>query len=484
MELDMQNKLYSMLIEEPAKRHFAWLLVPAGIIIACIVVTTLSVASSSNHEALGTLHTQNLIVETDGQQALFSTRSAGTGAVGNIWIGGGGQSWVGSVFPSTGQNTSLGIGSLANATTGNVDVAIGFNALNVCTTCYTSTAVGVGTLSSDTTGVDNTAIGYLAAINLTTGSTNTAVGVETLSACTTCGGNVAMGISAGQFITTGTDNVAIGHASQCGTTGTLNSCFGSQSGNGIQGATADVAIGPFTLQAGTSGNANVAIGSTSLTAVTSGANNTAVGIFGLTGVTTGSENVSLGDHANGLGGNISNETAIGALALEVDTGGFNVGVGYSAGSSITTGVANTIVGYNSSTGITTGNSNTIIGSSVSGLAAGTTQKIILADGRGDLGHQIWFSASAPTSVNHGTLGTGSSNTVGNVTGIGANNSVTLTYSDSGFPNRSWCHADSNSATTPQVFIITNSATTPVFACFDMVGLSQNCQDFTYWCTGN
>lgn len=461
-----------------------------GVFVASIsIVAALAVMHDASTRgpvtAQGTFNTQKLNINTDGQAALFTTYSAGTGAVGNIWIGGGGQSWVGSVFPSTGQNTVLGVGAMQNATTANVDVAIGFNTLNACTTCYTTTAVGEGVLPADTTGIDNSAFGYLAGVNLTTGSTNTMMGVETLSACTTCSANSVYGISAGQQITTGDHNSAYGQASFCGTTGSFNSCFGAQSGAGIQGAIADIAIGPFTLQAATSSNGNIGIGSTSLTGVTTGANNTGTGLFTLTGVTSGSENAAYGDHAVGLGGNVSNETAFGALALDADTTGFNVGVGYSAGSTIAGGVANTVVGYNDTTGITTGNSNTIIGSNVAGLSATTTQKIILADGRADLGHQIWFSAVAPTSVNHGALGAGSSNTVGNVTGIGANNAVTLTFSDGGFPNHAWCQASFNTHTgAVESMVITNSTTAPIFSCFNTTtGAAANCEDFTYWCSG-
>lgn len=91
-----------------------------------------------------------------------------------------------------------------------------------------------------------------------------------------------------------------------------------------------------------------------------------------------------------------------------------------------------------------------------------------------------ISSIAPTSVNHGSLGTGSTNWVGNVTGVGAFTSVTLTFSTA-FANRSWCFAQPNA--TGQVIYVTNSASAPVFNCTDMAGVAANCVDFSYHCVG-
>ncbi len=95
-----------------------------------------------------------------------------------------------------------------------------------------------------------------------------------------------------------------------------------------------------------------------------------------------------------------------------------------------------------------------------------------------------FSNAAPTSVSHGSFGTGSTNLAGDVTGIGANTSVVLTYSGTGFTNRSWCQATVNASGTPEFIAVTNSATAPTFSCFNsMTGIAANCVDFSYWCTG-
>lgn len=48
-----------------------------------------------------------------------------------------------------------------------------------------------------------------------------------------------------------------------------------------------------------------------------------------------------------------------------------------------TGSYNTILGYAAGMGIVTGSNNTIIGANVTGLAAGTSNTIIIADGSGN-----------------------------------------------------------------------------------------------------
>jgi len=89
------------------------------------------------------------------------------------------------------------------------------------------------------------------------------------------------------------------------------------------------------------------------------------------------------------------------------------------------------------------------------------------------------SGGAPT-LSAGSLGTGSRNQRGDVTSVGAT-TTTLTYSTP-FTNRSWCTATGNGAA--QVITVTRSASAPVFSCFDMAGVAQNCNDFSYTCWGN
>ena len=58
-------------------------------------------------------------------------------------------------------------------------------------------------------------------------------------------------------------------------------------------------------------------------------------------------------------------------------------MGYNTAFDLTTGSRNTALGYNTAIGITTGVANTILGANVTGLAAGLSNNIIIADGDGN-----------------------------------------------------------------------------------------------------
>lgn len=92
---------------------------------------------------------------------------------------------------------------------------------------------------------------------------------------------------------------------------------------------------------------------------------------------------------------------------------------------------------------------------------------------------VTLSPGTPTA-NHGTLGTGSTDSWGNVASVGAFTSVVLTYSRA-YTNRSWCTATPESAN--QFIRVTRSASAPTFSCFDTTGAAANCGDFTYSCAG-
>lgn len=370
--------------------------------------------------ALITIPKSVSIATGTGQAALFSTpRAASTDGL-NLCAGGG--------CASVAYNGVL-------SATGSSNTAFGLSALNADTTGYQNVAVGVSALAANTVGIVNVAVGANALAANTTGAYNVAIGHNTMSGNTTSVDNVAIGDLALMNNTIGTGNVAIGVQALETSTETYY----------------NVAVGLNALVALTSGYANVAVGYEAGKATTTALANTALGYETMNSCTTGGDNTALG----------------GASLQNLTTGTYNTAVGVFAGNGITTGDYNTIVGR------------------ATGLAAGTTTKIILADGTDTAIDQIWFSPAAPTSVNHGTLGTGSTNTVGNVTGIGANTSVVLTFSNSGFPNRAWCHAQTNtSAGALEQIVVTNSKTAPTFSCLGTVlGTAANCEDFTYWCTG-
>lgn len=295
--------------------------------------------------------------------------------------------------------------------------------------------------------------------NSTTGSNNTAFGIDALSVVTTGRRNVSIGDKSLISAVDNADNVAIGYKAL-----TLLATSGDD---------ANVAIGSLAMEHANNGaTRDIAIGYQALDALTTGFSNVAIGYASSAAITTGTDNIALGTQS-----------------LQVcTTGSFNVGIGPAALRNLTTGYANTAIGNHSGTGITTGFENTIIGAYVGdpaspALPATLQDMIILADGSGIEQDQVWLNPSAPTSLSHGTLGAKSSNTVGNVTGVGANTTVVLTFSQP-FRNAAWCQAQLNTDTIGgQYIIVTNSKTAPTFSCF-LAGVASNCNDFSYWCTGN
>ena len=144
------------------------------------------------------------------------------------------------------------------------------------------------------------------------------------------------------------------------------------------------AIGAGALNSNDTGVYNTAVGSSALGANTTGSNNTAVGRLALGFDSNGDQNTAIGDQALIFNTTGSYNTSMGGQSLFNNfTGNNNVAIGYQAGLNNTSGIGNTSVGYSTGLGITTGNYNTILGANVSGLAAGLSNNIILADGQGN-----------------------------------------------------------------------------------------------------
>src|SRR5207237_10672673 len=73
------------------------------------------------------------------------------------------------------QNNAWGFSAL-NASKGNYNTGVGFEALFTNTTGDQNTGLGYGSLYYNTTGTNNIAEGYLAGYHLTTGSNNIDIG--------------------------------------------------------------------------------------------------------------------------------------------------------------------------------------------------------------------------------------------------------------------------------------------------------------------
>ena len=230
---------------------------------------------------------------------------SGDAAFNGVWVGrGGGDSGE--------LNVAVGGDALYANTTGSRNTAVGQDALEHNTTGYNNTAIGQAAMWENTTGYRLTAVGQFALGNNTTGNRMAAVGEDALAYNTTGYYNTAFGYYAQRSNTTGMKNTAIGNVSlYYNTTGTDNT-----------------AIGQWSMYTSTTGNYNTAVGATSLYRNTTGESNTIVGYRAAYFNTTGRFNTSIG----GYGG------------WKNTTGENNVACGYNALQSNTTGNDNTAIG--------------------------------------------------------------------------------------------------------------------------------------------
>jgi hypothetical protein len=261
-----------------------------------------------------------------------------------------------------------------------------------------------GTLQQVTTNGNTTTLGIVVqGININdgagTGTLNTGIGTAVLNANTTGTRNTAIGYNSLQANTTGFNNAAVGNSSLAlNTTGQGNTAIGYASLFSSTTADNNTAIGSASLNQNTIGTNNTAIGSSSLSANTTGANNTAIGLNSLQNNTTGIDNTAVGLSSLGVNTTGQYNAAFGRSSLNANTtGNFNTAIGSQALANITTGSQNIAIGYNSGGGITTGSSNTIIGTSVTGLPAGLSQNIILADGVGNV--RLFSDANGLIGIN-------------------------------------------------------------------------------------
>jgi hypothetical protein len=130
------------------------------------------------------------------------------------------------------------------------------------------------------------------------------------------------------------------------TSGTSNLVLGVNAGNSItSGGNNNVALGDEAGTALTTGDLNTFVGMNAGATISTQSNNTAVGAFALD-AGTGDDNVAIG------------AGALGSASFAADN---NVAVGKDAGNSVTTGEYNTIVGALAGDAITSGGRNTLVG---------------------------------------------------------------------------------------------------------------------------
>lgn len=180
--------------------------------------------------------------------------------------------------------------------------------------------------------------------------------------------NSFLGHNSGYNTTSGYENSALGSLIMYyNTTGHSNSAFGFKSLHTNTTGYQNTSFGHSSLQYNQTGIRNTAIGMQALYVNSTGGYNTAVGVSAMSQTTSGTQNA-------GLGAYVMNANT---------TGGYNSALGANGLLELTTGSYNTSIGYNTGRGISTGSNNTIIGANVTGLSAGLSNYIILADGAGN-----------------------------------------------------------------------------------------------------
>lgn len=215
---------------------------------------------------------------------------------------------------------SVMIGGSLPASSGNLNVIVGFEAAGLANSFSNTVAVGARAALRQT-GENNVAIGSLALGGPNSqgatgsGDDNVAIGFEALKVSNTAFSNVAVGYQALRSATTGNGNVAVGREAGGLTTTAIRSTYIGQQAGFYANGDENTALGYAALQGGlpttSTFQRTVAVGVNALGGLTSGSQNTALGYSALSDLTTGSRNTAVGYQANYSTQTSSQSTAIG-----------------------------------------------------------------------------------------------------------------------------------------------------------------------------
>lgn len=198
----------------------------------------------------------------------------------SLFVGNGGSHLLHTGALEGYYNTSVGMTSLVECTTGSYNTCVGFETLQFTTTGSYNSAFGEACLIYSTTGNGNTAVGWKACLgtvgvghsdyntgvgyatlwtsaNGTPVTQNTAIGAFALSAAGLVGArNCALGyLAGGSTLTSANDNIFVGYNSGGGlTTGDNNIFVGQSAGASVTTGSNNVIIGAATGSAALSGN--------------------------------------------------------------------------------------------------------------------------------------------------------------------------------------------------------------------------------------
>jgi hypothetical protein len=274
----------------------------------------------------GTTPGTNFLGTTGATGLEFKVNNAPAGIIDiNASSSGNANTYLGSwgTLGATNYGSAGNINAGTGADPGTVNVAVGLSALG-----STGNSSGVSN--------NNIAVGAFSLANATGGAADVAIGTysQLLSTTTTTsqGFNTSIGAYSLYSNTTGSYNTAVGYQSMYG------------NGTGSQYGAYNTAEGYNSLYKITSGGSNTAVGSNSLYNTTAG-KNTAVGDSALASNTSGTYNTALGYDADVSSGTLSNATAIGAYAYAAQSNSMVLG----SISGINTASANTNVGIGTNT---------------------------------------------------------------------------------------------------------------------------------------
>lgn len=223
-----------------------------------------------------------------------------------------------AMFSCFGQNTCGGAGTgMVNSGVNVENSAFGWSALSLCTTCTYDTSVGVGTMRNETTGSNNVAVGTdsmgqsigmnesvgvgIGTLKYGAGTANTAVGFNAMNSTsqTTAQNNAAVGAFALNAMTTGAANTATGvNAMLLATTAQNNTALGDNALAALIGGQSNVAAGVNACDNATSGAGNICVGENAGTGISTGQYNIYIGQGAGSGTQTGQHNIVIGDNVD------------------------------------------------------------------------------------------------------------------------------------------------------------------------------------------
>ena len=257
--------------------------------------------------------------------------------------------------PSGSNNTSVGVGTLANANdSSSGNTAIGRSAMNALTSGKYNVGIGSSALIKETTSEGNTAIGFESMRDKGTGNYNTAIGYRAnydSSGTHNMTGSVAIGAASGSFAE---DAIAIGYLSDARAMRSMALGPETVAGNEYSMAIGDEAedYGDYALALGTYlprayGNSSIAIGNEAH-AGASGSGGSSVGgqssiAIGRYATAVPNYSISIGESANNTISSNSNEKMIAIGYNPQASGDSSIAIGDEASA---TNIASIAIGSN------------------------------------------------------------------------------------------------------------------------------------------